>query len=512
MEQLRTPTNEALASVIDIDAGDGVRPITYAKAIALADQYIAQGRTGKAGKVIRQLLTYFPYDVVPKAQELQLNVNIRNHANVLKIADEILPQMRHSSIVVALCMRGYRQAGRSDTALALARTTTDEFPDDEVVQNEIGLSFLSCGDKANAVAAFNRSISINPGFIPPYLDRARLCAGNLSREEIGAMTELFEHSSLLHEDRIMLGFAVAWAYEGVDAEKHFEYLNRANSAIAIDRPWDEKFLRNQIDEIKTQFGAKINDAVKNAKIEDLAPIFVIGIPRSGTSLIEQILSSHDMVTGCGETGALGKALSENARNNGAPIPNRNRPDDNNLGPSFHTIDHNYRENLTAFDIDTPFFTDKSIGNDRWIGLILMMYPNAKIVHCIRHPLDACLSMYQLHLTGQEFTYNLRWIAKYIQLHTELMSHWKGLFGDRIHTVQYEALIKDQENQTAELLKSCSLPWRDACLNFFDQSRIARTASNYQVKQPLYNSSVGRWRPYAEHLKDAADILGIDISE
>jgi len=140
-----------------------------------------------------------------------------------------------------------------------------------------------------------------------------------------------------------------------------------------------------------------------------------------------------------------------------------------------------------------------------------LYPNAKLIHCLRHPLDSCLSMYRHHFTeGQDFSYSLESIAHHYQNHMALMSHWKEIFPHRIHSVSYESLVEDQLANTEQLLEFCGLAWQDNCLEFHQEKRISRTASNYQVKQALNRKGLNRWVPYTRQLKQVANILSIKI--
>lgn len=511
--EMRDPGPEELSVKITIKTGAGRKSLTYAAAIALVNRLTAKGRLQRAGFIAAQLVEMFPMHSAPKVLLLYVSVQQRDYARMLELADEIAPFAMQSSETVALCVRAYRQAGRGERARELSLEAGEAFPDDALVQNEIGLCLLAGGDRDGAVAAFNRAISANPYFVPPYMARARLTAGQLGGKEIRAMEKIAAEAKMLDENRAILDFAIAWAYEGIDADKHFDYLHRANAIIARLRPWDAAGEQERVAQTKQFFSPRFFQLNKDCRISDIAPIFVVGMPRSGTSLVEQILAAHDQVTGCGETGGIDQAVNAAALHNHrrGPVWNWAKPDE--FGQFLPAIDHVYRHRLVPFDIQTPRFVDKSLGLEWWCGLILAMYPNARIVHCLRHPLDSCLSMYQIHFgQGQAFAYNLESIARYYLCHMELMDHWKALFPRKIQTVRYEDLVTEQRAHTARLLEFAELPWQDECLSFERVDRAARTASDYQIKQPLYSSSVGRWKRYAKYLEEPARILSIDVSQ
>lgn len=508
---IREPTEQELARIVDIGGGQEAMP--YGRALAWVNHLISTGELGRAEAVLHCLTRMFPDDLIPRAQLLHIRVNRRDHAEVVAIADAIRRHVMHDSTIVALCIRGYRQAGSIEKALALATEAGRRFSDSTVIQHEIGLCFTGCGRKAEAVAAFGRAIALSPAFIPAHLARASLLRGQTDVDQVEAMAALARQPGLDDEQRAMLNFAFAWTCYGVDPDRHFEYLHRANAVIARLRPWDEDGERERLARVRELFSAESVDRMASAGIDDLAPVFIVGMPRSGTSLFEQILAAHDDVTACGETSGIERAIEEIAERAGTSAPIWCWRNAGCIEQHFASIDQAYRKHLSFFDINTPVFTDKSLGNEWWCGVILTMYPRARIVQCLRHPLDSCLSMYQIHFgAGQAFSYNLRSIAQYFRIYSELMAHWTGLFPGRILTMRYEDLIEAQRDNTARMLTFCGLSWQEQCMEFHRVERLARTASDFQIKQPLYRSGMNRWRPYARHLNEVADILSIKLDD
>ena len=232
-----------------------------------------------------------------------------------------------------------------------------------------------------------------------------------------------------------------------------------------------------------------------------------GLPRSGSTLLEQILASHSQVEGTSELPYLGRV---------ATWLNRNRVDGINYPEAVRELRaenfaHSARTTSGLHSMHrrwgAPRFIDKMPNNFPHVGLLALILPNAKIIDARRHPLDACLSCYrQLFAKGQSFTYDLTEIGEYYLQYQRLMDHWADVLPGRVLTVQYEEVVADFETQVRRLLEFCGLPWEDACLRFYESDRPVRTPSSEQVRQPIYDRSVGHWRNYAQHLDELITVI------
>lgn len=310
-----------------------------------------------------------------------------------------------------------------------------------------------------------------------------------------------------------------WAkyYKDIGAhDKTFEGWRRAANAEHLASPYDhDKNVREAV-LIEKLFSAShsISEAEKGTSGTDaLTPVFIVGMPRSGTSLLEQILAAHPEVSGGGEMKLMRQALG--------PLEDLAEltADPKALCARLKQAGQIYRRWVSdMLDADTPFITDKMPYNYRYLGLIPAMMPGAKILHIQRHPLDTCLSCYSILFNeGHEWSYELGDLARYYRHYCEMMSFWRaalpeGCFLD----VRYEALVADLEGQARHILDYCGLPWDRACLDFHQNRRAIRTASTQQVRRPLYTSSIGRWKDYekelaplAEDLQDIIRTLGYD---
>jgi len=244
------------------------------------------------------------------------------------------------------------------------------------------------------------------------------------------------------------------------------------------------------------------------------PIFILGMPRSGTTLVEQILASHSKVFGAGELNDM-KYIARSAANIGSlrqGFPNC-MPGMPRSGYAKLAVEYLKRvaSNLSAGSSDRVI--DKHPLNFQFIGLILQMFPNARIIHTIRHPLDTCLScFFQNFSKGQHYTFDLVKLAHYYNDYSRLMEHWSLVYPGKIHTVEYEKVLSNQELETKRLLEYCDLGFEEACLDFHRNERVVNTASFLQVRKPIYHSSVNRWKNYIAQLSEVTAILGLNIQK
>jgi hypothetical protein len=239
---------------------------------------------------------------------------------------------------------------------------------------------------------------------------------------------------------------------------------------------------------------------------DSAPIFIVGLPRSGSTLIEQILASHSMVDGTHELSELTQAV-KNIRKGAA---NQDRYPDNipDLSPDqLAAIGQGYIASTKKYRSDAPYFIDKNPNNFVFIGLLRLVLPNAKIINARRHPLDSCFGTYkQLFASGQPFSYDLTELGEYYVQYQRLLDHWHQQIPGFVLDVQYEQVVADLETQVRRILDFCGLPFEESCLRFHETERAVKTASSEQVRRPIYSSSVNLWRNYETHLDELIHIL------
>ena len=255
--------------------------------------------------------------------------------------------------------------------------------------------------------------------------------------------------------------------------------------------------------IKKFFNSSKINQIKN---ENKKLIFILGMPRSGTSLIEQILSSHEKVFGAGELDYLNRIIKKKFLINNNSFNKKNI--DSYKNKDFEECQKEYFDYLNIFQQKEKYLVDKTPLNFRWIGFILKFFPNSKIIHCSRNPMDICWSNYKNYFASfnLNFTYNLNNLGKFYNLYHDLMNHWNNLFSDKIYHIKYENLINNSETEIKKLLQFCELNWDQKCLKFYENKRKVSTASVVQVRKPIYKSSVAKWKSYTKSLEELKKII------
>jgi hypothetical protein len=303
-------------------------------------------------------------------------------------------------------------------------------------------------------------------------------------------------------------FALGKAWEDrAEFDRAWHYYSTGNAKQRADVAYDPVQNESMNDRLLKIFSADFLRAHQGVGLADPAPIFIMGLPRSGSTLLEQILASHSQVEGTSELPYLGRVATWLNRNraDGINYPEavgELRPEDfATLGADYLAYARMHRRT------GTPRFIDKMPNNFPNIGFLSLILPDARIIDARRHPLDACLSCYrQLFAKGQTFTYDLTEIGEYYLQYQRMMDHWHRVLPGRVLTVQYEEVVTDFEAQVRRLLEFCGLPWEDACLRFYESNRPVRTPSSEQVRQPIYDHSVGHWRNYARHLDELVTVI------
>jgi tetratricopeptide (TPR) repeat protein len=422
------------------------------------------------------------------------------------------PHLALAAAGLSLCLRLDRG---SDEALAAAERAVVLDPDEPEAQTALGICLQDYGRFEEATAAFRRALALKPDNPTALYHLANLGKAELGDDELERMQSLLARPLLQRDTRVGLNFALGTAFDARgDHERAFGFYQAANELKAARYPTDLPALERWFDEIVATFDEAFFAARKDFGAPSERPIFVLGMPRSGTTLIEQILASHPQVHGAGELNASAQVLELLQRHPavaaaGAAYPRSaaliERHASAKLGGLF--------DELLGKDAGEALrVTDKATQNFIHIGLIALLLPRAHIVHCMRDPIDTCLSCFmQNFMEPMPFAYSLERLGTYYRLYEKLMAHWRKLRPAPLLEVSYEALVAEPEPWTRRILEFCGLPWDEASLRFFDTDRAVRTASFWQVRQPIYKSSVERWRSYERHLGPLFAALGREPS-
>ncbi len=370
------------------------------------------------------------------------------------------------------------------------------------------------GDQAAALDAYRRAIKVKPGFGPAYWSMANLKVFRFEDEEVDEMLRQVDSGELSDVEDIHMRFALGKAMEDrKDYEQawHFYHTGNERQRMTVDHEPLE-FEKRQT-AIKKVFERSLLKEREGAGYEAPDPIFIVGLPRSGSTLVEQILASHSQVEGTSELPILGRITESigRYRTDGTrypeAVPELRDKDLRAYGKQY--IEESRRHRST----DKAFFTDKLPNNFPMLGFANLILPNAKFINTRRHPFDSCLGAYkQLFGHGQNFTYDMIDLAHYYQQYDAMMKHWHAVLPGRVLDVHYEETVTDLEGQVRRILDHCGLPFEENCLKFYETERAVKTASSEQVRQPIYTSALGKWRRYEKHLGIWSEQLAYIIDE
>ncbi len=407
------------------------------------------------------------------------------------------------------------QAGDFETAFTTFDKVLDKLPGDPNTLTSRGHALKTFGRQKDAIASYLAAIRAKADHGDAYYALANLKTYRFADEEVAAMLAQENTVNTTYRNRIHLCFALGKSYEDrKNYEKSFDYYKRGNDLKRQQSGYDA-------DKMSTELHAQTLACTKelfdlNQGHGSLAPdpIFIVGLPRAGSTLLEQILASHSQVDGTLELPNI-LAMAHRLRGRGNIGSDTKYPD------NLFTLSEEQRLKLgKAYLEDTrlhrkraPFFTDKMPNNFRHIGLIHMILPNAKIIDARRHPMSCCFSGFkQLFAEGQEFTYGLEEIGRYYKDYIDLMNHWESVLPNKILRVQYEDVVADLDKQVRLILDYCGLPFEQACIDFHKNERDVRTASSEQVRQPINTKGLAQWENFEPYLDELKSALGNSLNE
>ncbi len=357
------------------------------------------------------------------------------------------------------------------------------------------------GKQEEALRAYRAAIRLKPSFGEVYWSMANLKIFRFEDAEIDAMEEQLATGELGDSAEVHFRFGLGKAWEDrSDYDKAWHYYDSGNRKQRMLVKHDPVEVEDQQAQIMEVFSREFLEERAGCGYEVHDPIFIVGLPRSGSTLIEQILASHSKVEGTAELPYLGKIAGSigRFRTDAVRFPQAARDlrkqDWLAYGQQYIELSRPHRFT------DAPLFTDKLPNNFSLVGFVELILPNATIINARRHPIDCCLGNYkQLWGKGQHFTYDSFELAEYYKEYHKIMTHWHRVLPGKVLDVHYEELVTDFEGQVRRILEHCGLPFEEQCLRYYETDRAIRTASSEQVRQPIYTAAIGRWRRYGEHL-------------
>lgn len=520
------------------------------KALALAAEHQQQGRSEQAERMLRELLRSQPENVdalrllgvmslsagrlqeaerllrrathlAPDFAEAQLDLG-RVFKEQHKLQDAIAALERAIALEPGNFMTHFllasvlSPAARTDDAIAAYRKALELRPRHPGAWLGLGHALKTAGQQEEAIKAYRECLRLRAGSGETWWSMANLKTYQLSDEDIAAMQQQLAKQEGQGEDeegfstqsRVNMLFALAKAYEDRgDDQLAWQYYEQGNFTQRMQENYDPVRTEVVNDEIIAAFNPEFLE--KNAGLGHSSnePIFIIGLPRSGSTLLEQILASHSQVEGTSELPYVGVIANTAGRNraDGLIYPRALRDIPaarwKEMGQTYLDLARIHRGE------GRPRFIDKMPNNFPHVGLLHLMFPNAKIIDARRYPLDSTLSCYrQLFARGQSFVYDQTDIGEYFLQYQRMMDYWHKVLPGRVLTVQYEDMVTDFDTQLARLLDYCGLPFEESCARFWETNRPVRTASSEQVRQPIYTKSIHRWRRYEAHLGELIEVL------
>jgi tetratricopeptide (TPR) repeat protein len=434
----------------------------------------------------------------------------QKHAQALEQLKQLLALDPNNAAFRTLEANALTGLGRHEEALCLFNELRMATPDDHTLNLAIGHAQKTIGQQSEAIAAYHRSADARPGFGDAWWSLANLKTYRFSDAEIERMRGYESAATTSDEDRFHLCFALGKALgDRKDFAASFAFYERGNELkrrnVSHDAAHLEQKLRRQMQICTPDFFA----ARAGAGYAADDPIFVVGLPRAGSTLIEQILASHSAVEGTRELADIPRLVHQL---NGRETDQVQARYPGVLAElevdAFRGFGEKYLQDTRIYRSDKPRFIDKMPNNFRHIALIHLILPNARIIDARRDPMDCCFSNFrQLFANGQEFTYSLEDIGRYYRIYVELMQHWERVLPGRVLRVQHEELIDDLEGSVRRMLDYCGLEFEPACLEFHRTERSVRTASSEQVRRPINREGVGQWRDYEPYLAQLKAALG-----
>jgi tetratricopeptide (TPR) repeat protein len=481
----------------------------------LADIGSRLGILEDADFLLESALEFEPDNIQVRIDYIQTLRKRQKFAEALKQSELLYRRDVENPIFQSIYAIESMQTGDYERALQLFEKVLQRLPEDPVTLTSQGHALKTFGRHEEAVLSYQKAIASDPGHGDAYYGLANLKTYRFSDDELRLMQSQEQANRLSYQNRIHICFALGKAYEDrKDYDTSFGHYERGNELKRVQSRYDADQMTAELNSQITVCTPDLFAKQSGKGCDAPDPIFILGLPRAGSTLLEQILASHSQIDGTLE---LPNILSLAHR-----LRRQKQARNDSLYPDvLHDLDADQLRTMGQEFIDStrihrqgaPYFIDKMPNNFRHIGLIKLILPNAKIIDARREPMACCFSGFkQLFAEGQEFTYGLQEIGQYYRDYVRLMEHWDTMMPGAVLRVQHEDVLDDLDGQVRRMLDYLGLPFEQSCIDFHQTERAVRTASSEQVRQPITKASVDLWRHYQSHLQPLKEALGSKILE
>jgi tetratricopeptide (TPR) repeat protein len=450
--------------------------------------------------LLRRALEIAPDFTAARANLAMVLGRLGRPAEALELLDQIFEAepdgVGHLNLKAATLGR----LGDFDEAISFSERVLDRAPGQPRVWLSYGHVLKTVGRTEEGIQAYRRSLELNRALGEAWWSLANLKTVEFADEDIAAMKAALADAQLKTDDRFHLQFALGKAlHDRRRFAEAFDHYAHGNALRREFHPFRAGQIEQLVDATLEVMTAELLSAPGGHQAAD--PIFIVGMPRAGSTLVEQILSSHSLVEGTSELADM-PALARSRERYPEWVTEMGEEQREALGAEY------LRRAAVQRRTHRPFFIDKLPNNWMFVPFIHMVLPNAKIIDARRHPLGCCFSNFRQHFArGQDFTYDLADLGHYYSDYVRLMAHVDRVLPDRVHRVIYEHMVDDTEAEVRKLLEHCKLEFEPACLEFYNNERAVRTPSSEQVRQPIYRSATDEWHNYEEHLGPLRAALG-----
>lgn len=475
---------------------------------AMAEVHVAEGRFDEAIVYAKRAVKLEPEEPMPYVVLSMCLSKVHQEDKALKALRRAAKRARGNAEMTSMVAALFERMDAMDQAISLYRRAHELEPDNsEHLQNIAGIQRYQ-GDLVEAETSYDNALKVNDEEWAVYGIRSSLRKQTTDDNHIAEVKAVLKRGTADPRGRSHLLFSLAKEHEDLDDyENSFKYLKQGceSQRHTIDYNVDSdvttmREIAQTFDSARFEQGANGYQSTK--------PMFILGMPRTGTTLVERILGSHSRVESQGELGIFSQLMVRNVKEKyGSQVIPPSERTRLTAQMDFEKVGRGYVEGVRAKGARTPHFIDKLPQNFLHVGPIHLALPNAKIIQLVRHPMDTCYSVYkQLFGKAYPFSYDLEELGRYFVAYTRLMEHWNKVLPGVIHRVQYEEMVANQESESRRLLEYCGLGWEDQVIDFHKSKEASTTASASQVRSPIYGSSVGKWYEYRDQLAPLRKVL------